>query len=84
MLEALVCGLVPGAAGEILGQARHVGDLFFEIVGVFVAGAVADVFHEIGGCVAEMERNRTGFSFVNVFEDIAVSSVNGVGFWGEA
>ena len=43
--EALVGGLVVGAAGEIVGEAGHVGDFFFEIVGIFVALTIADVFH---------------------------------------
>src|SRR5258708_585331 len=48
LLEALVGGVVVGAAGEIVGEALHVGDF------VFV--------------------------FVHVFEDLAVSGVQRVGF----
>ena len=83
LFEALVGGLVVGAAGEIVGEAGHVGNFFFEIVGVFVAFAVANIFHEAGDGVAEMERDGIGFGFVHVFEDFAVGGVNGIGFWRE-
>jgi hypothetical protein len=45
LLETLVRGLVVGAAGEIVGEAGHVGDSIIEVVGVFVTLAVADIFH---------------------------------------
>jgi len=83
LLEALVCGMVVGAAGEIVGEAGHVGDFIIEIVGVFVALAVADIFHEAGDGVADVERHRLGFGFVNVVDDLAVGGINGVGFWRE-
>ena len=81
MLEALVGGLVVGAAGEIVREAGHVGHSIIEIVSVFVALPVADVFHEAGDGVADVERHRFGLGFVNVIDDLAVGSVNGVGFW---
>src|SRR5713101_9639259 len=48
LLETLVGGLVIRAAGEIVGEALHVRDFLVVIVGVLVAFAVADVFHEAG------------------------------------
>src|SRR5258707_6854462 len=45
LLEALVGGLVVGAAGEVVGEAGHVGDFIIELVGVFVALTIADIFH---------------------------------------
>ncbi len=83
LFEALVGGLVVGAAGEIVREAGHVGDFFVEIVGVLVAFAVADIFHEAGDGVAEMQRDGIGFGFVHVVDDFAVGSVNGIGFWRE-
>src|SRR5216684_159719 len=83
LLKALVGGLVVGAAGEVVGEAGHVGDFIIEIVGVFVALAVADVFHETGDGVADVERHRFSLGFVNVIDDFAVGSVDGIGFWRE-
>src|SRR5260370_23382524 len=83
LLEALVGGLVVGAVGAIVGEAGHVGDFIIEVVGVFVALAGADVFHETGDGVADVERHRFGFGFLNVVDDLAVGSVNGIGFWRE-
>ncbi len=54
-----------------------------EIVGVFVALAVADIFHEARDGIAKMQRDGVRFGFVHVFHDFAISSVNGIGFWRE-
>src|SRR5712691_11562930 len=81
--EALVSGLVIRAAGEIVGEAGHVGDFIIEVVCVLVALAVADIFHEAGDSVAYVERHRFGLGFVNVVDDFTIGSVNGVGFWRE-
>ena len=79
--KALAGGLVVDATGEIVGEASHVGDFIIEIVGVFVAFAVANVFHEPCDGIADVERYRFGLGFVNIIDDLAVGSVNGVGFW---
>src|SRR5258706_12838771 len=81
LFEALVGGLVVGAAGEIVGEAGHVGDFIIEIVGVFVALAVADVFHGAGNGVAGVEGHRVSFSLVAVIEELAVGAGRAVGFW---
>src|SRR5437879_1670567 len=83
LLEALIGGLIVRAADEIVGEAGHVCPFIIEIVGVFVALAIADVFHQSRDGVANVERHRFGFGFVNVIDDFAVSSVNGVRFWRE-
>jgi len=83
LLEALVGGFVVGAAGKIVREAGHVGDFVFGVVGVLVVFAIADVFHEAGDGVAEMEGDGIGFGFVDVFEDVAVGNVDGVGFGRE-
>src|SRR5208282_549230 len=83
LFEALIGGLVVSAAGEIVGEAGHVRELFVEIVGVFVAFAVADIFHEAGDGVAEMQGHGIGFGFVYIIDDFAIGSVNGIGFWRE-
>ena len=83
MLEALVCRFVVGAAGKVVREAGHVGDLVVEIVGVFVAFAVADVFHEAGDGVAKVEWDGIGFGFADIVEDLAVGGVHGVGFGRE-
>ncbi len=81
LLEALVGGLVVGAAGEIVREASHIRNFIIEIVGVLVAVAVADISHESGDSVAEMERDGIGFGFANVFENRAVAGIERVGFW---
>src|SRR5580658_5730408 len=83
LFEALVGGLVVGAVGEVVGEAGHVGELVFVVMGVFVALAVADIFHEAGDGVADMQRDGIGFGFVHVVDDFAVSSVDGIGLWRE-
>src|SRR5260370_32700371 len=70
LFEALVGGLVVGAASEIVGEAGHVCDFIIEIVGVFVALAVDDVFHEARERLAEVERYRVGLGFVNVIGEL--------------
>src|SRR2546429_6872783 len=55
-LEALVGGMVVGAAREIVREAEHVGDFFREVVGVFVAVAVAEIFHKASGGIAHIDR----------------------------
>src|SRR5258707_11170028 len=65
LLEALVGGLVVGAAGEIVGEALHVGDFLFVVVGVVVAFFVADLFHHAGDRDAPMPRAGALFGFVH-------------------
>ena len=48
-----------------------------------IALAVANVFHEASDGVAEVEGNRVGLSFLDVFEDGAVAGVERVGFGRE-
>ena len=50
---------------------------------VFIAFAVADVFHESGNGVAEVQGNGIGFGFLHVVDDFAIGSVNGIGLWSE-
>src|SRR6266852_6851225 len=83
LLEALVGGLVVGAAGEIVGEALHVGDFLFVVVGVLVVFAVADVFHQAGGRVAQVQRDGIGFGLLHVIEDFAIAGVQRVGFGRE-
>ena len=83
LFEALVSGLIVSAAGEIVGEAGHVGDFIIEVVGIFVALAVADVFHEAGYGVANVEGHGLGFGLVNIVDDLSVGSVDGIGFWRE-
>src|SRR5438128_7132994 len=64
--------MVVGAAREIVREAEHVGDFFREVVGVFVAVAVAEIFHKASGGIAHMERHGIGLGFVDVVEDFAV------------
>src|ERR1700674_5257936 len=78
LFEALVGRLVVGAAGEIVGEAGHVGDFIIEIVSVLVAFAVADVFHETGDGVAEVEGDGISFRFADVFQDSAVAGVESI------
>src|SRR5712691_4633433 len=83
LLEALVGGVVVGAAGEVVGQALHVGDFVLGVVGVLVAFTVAKMFHQACGRVAQVQRDGIGFGFLHIFEDFAVSGKQRVGFWRE-
>ncbi len=47
-----------------IGQALHGGELVLRIVGILVALAVVQFFHESGGCIAYDERNGFGASFL--------------------
>src|SRR5713101_690320 len=67
----------------MVGEALHVGDFFFCVVGVLVAFAVAKMFHQACGRVAQVQRDGISFGFVYVFEDFAVCGVQRVGFWRE-
>jgi len=77
--EALVGRFVPGTGGKIFGEAGHVSDFFVEVVGVFVAFAIADVFHEAGDGVAKTQRNGIGFGLADIGHHGAVSGVESVG-----
>src|SRR5260370_33018046 len=46
LLEALVGGLVVGAAGAVVGEALHVVDVVFGVLGGLVAFAVADMLNQ--------------------------------------
>ena len=83
MFESLVCRFVVCAAGKVVWEAGHVGELVVEIVGVFVAFAIADVFHESGDGVAKVERNGIGLGFADIVEDLAVGGVDGIRFGRE-
>ena len=51
--EALISGLVVGAVEEIIGEALHIGEFVLAVVGVLVAFAVIEFFHEFGHAVAD-------------------------------
>src|SRR5258708_12143148 len=46
LLEALVGGLVVGAAGEVVWEALHVGDFVFGVVGVLAPFTVPAILHQ--------------------------------------
>ena len=52
-------------------------------MGVFVAVAVADIFHEASDGVAELKRNGVGFGLVDIFQNGTVPGIERVGFWRE-
>src|SRR5262249_55743180 len=81
--KTLIGGVIPGAAGEIVGQALHVRDFFFVVVRVLIVLAVTKIFHEAGWRIAEVQRNGIGFGLLHVFVNCAESSVEGIGFWCE-
>src|SRR5258708_36996180 len=60
LLETLVGGLVVSAAGEIVGEAGHVGDFIIEIVGGFVALTIANIFHQAGDGIADVDSHWFG------------------------
>jgi hypothetical protein len=74
-----------GSSGGWRGgrQAFHVGDAAFDIVGVLVVLAVVERLHELGGRVAQVERDGLGGGGFDVGEDGAVGGVDGVRFGRE-
>ena len=83
LFESLVCRFVVYATGKVVWEAGHIGELVVEIVRVLVAFAIANVFHQAGDSIAEVKGNGIGFGFVDIFENLAVGGVHGVGFGGE-
>src|SRR5947208_14835067 len=54
--------------------------LFVVVVGVLVVFAVIEVFHELGGCVANLEGNRVVTCLLHIFLDTAVGFVKSIAF----
>src|ERR1700683_1672559 len=50
---AFVGGMVIGAVPQIVGEALHVGDFAFDVVGILVTLAVSEALHQSGGCVSQ-------------------------------
>jgi hypothetical protein len=80
---ALLGGVVVAVAFERVWQAIHLGYAAFFIVSVAVAFAIVEFLHQLGGRVAQMERNRLLASVFDLLLDSAPGGVDGVGLGGE-
>ena len=69
-------------AAQGFREALHAGDGVVEFVGVLVAAAVADVRHQAGDGIAEVQRDGFGNGGFHVLLDGVGSSVDGVGLGG--
>src|ERR1035437_6745904 len=69
------------AVAETVGQALHVGDLIFGVVGVLIVLAVAEAFHQAGRGVAQVERDGLGSGLFYILLNRAVGGVKRVRFW---
>ena len=73
--DAFVGGMVVNTVAEIVGQALHVGDFAFDVVGVLVAMAVSKALHQSGGRIAQVKRDGLGRGALHVLLHIAVGDV---------
>ncbi len=73
--HTLIGRVVIGAILQAVGQALHVGDFLFRVVGVLVALAVAEALHQLSGGVAEVEGNGFGGRLLDIMENRAISRV---------
>lgn len=49
---------------------------------IFIAFAIADIFHELGGGVTDMERDGLGESVLGIGTGFAIGEIEGIGFGG--
>src|SRR5581483_9023697 len=56
--EAFHCRLVVATIAEVVRKTLHIRDFGFQVVGILIALAVAEGFHETGWRIAQMKRNR--------------------------
>ena len=77
---AFICGAVVDTVAEIFRKALHIGDLAFYVVGVLIAFAVVQIFHQSGRGVAQMQGNGFGSGLFDIALDVAISGVQRVGF----
>ena len=75
--------MVVAAVLEVVGEALHGRYFAFDVVGVLVVLAVVELLHELGGGVAQVERDGLGGVGFDVGEDFSVGGVDGVGFGRE-
>src|ERR1700739_1328470 len=59
-LYAFVGGRVVFAVAKVVGQALHIGDLAFKVVGVLISLPIADVLHQRCRRVPQMKRHGLG------------------------
>ena len=72
--------VVVHAVAQAVGQALHVGDLLFGVVGVLIVLAVAEAFHQAGGGVAQVQRDGFGGGLLDILQNRAVGGVKRVRF----
>ena len=78
-LLACVAGPVVAASKERLGQIGLIGgDVTVVVVGVLVTGAVAQISHQPGGGVAEVQRHGQGAVLLHVGQGAVVGGERGV------
>ena len=75
LFDAFVRGLVVAAIFQIVGQALHVSDFAFEIVGILVALPVTEILHKSGRGVAKVQRHRLGNGTLDILSDVGVGGI---------
>ena len=63
-----------------VGEALHGGEFVFIVVGVLITFAVADIFHERCGGIADDKRHGFGQVFQCIFSGSEVGGFHSVGF----
>ena len=82
-LKSLIGGMVVNAIGEAFRQAGHVRNFFFRIMRVLIAFSVADVLHQAGDCVAQVQRHRLSHCSLQILLNVAIRCINCIRFWRE-
>ena len=72
--------MIVHAVAQAVGQALHVGDFVFGVVGVLIVLAVAQAFHQAGGGVAQVQRDGLGGGLLHVLLNRSVGGVKRVRF----
>lgn len=83
LLESLGGGVVIDVSLERGRQAGHGCDFFGSVVGILIPFAIADIFHQAGDGVADVQGDRLGGRGAKIAEDVAIGGIDRIGFRSE-
>ena len=83
LFVAFFCREVVFPADEVVRHGLHGGQFVRVVVRKLVTLAVAEVFHQPGGGVAQVQRHGVVAGLLDVFRHFAARPVDGIGFWRE-